>query len=422
MTLLIVDDEYYSVENLKNKFDWVSFGFTDVLCAYSMSQAQRIFEKEAVHIMICDVEMPHGSGLELLQWVREKKYDTECIFLTCYARFDYASSALKLGSVDYLLKPVETDALQKALTNARSRLHQKEEVHLDKVHARYWQNTESMRTSQFWLNVIHGNILSESDNLRQALSDAHLTADILSEHYYPVLLSCSKSTSDAEWKPELFEYALKNILDESLRCSELAPAIISVSHNEFLILVISNDMLQSDLNEHLGNACSACCRILPGQFRFYVCKDDALCEAESVADRYSSLSLYMHNDVSTQSGIRRPEAAELKSFDDAGPVIDSVKEYIKKHLADDLNRNDIASAVYLSPDYLSHMFHEKTGKSLTSYITEKRIQRAQKMLSKGGSSVRDIAIACGFQNISYFSRQFKSCTGKTPQEYSRDAN
>ena len=79
MTLLIVDDEYYSVENLKNKFDWVSFGFTDVLCAYSMSQAQRIFEKEAVHIMICDVEMPHGSGLELLQWVREKKYDTECM-------------------------------------------------------------------------------------------------------------------------------------------------------------------------------------------------------------------------------------------------------------------------------------------------------------------------------------------------------
>ena len=42
-----------------------------------------------------------------------------------------------------------------------------------------------------------------------------------------------------------------------------------------------------------------------------------------------------------------------------------------------------------------------------------------KLLTKGNMSIRDIAIACGFQNISYFSRQFKACTGKTPQEYSK---
>ena len=101
----------------------------------------------------------------------------------------------------------------------------------------------------------------------------------------------------------------------------------------------------------------------------------------------------------------------------ANTVIEEVRQYIRDHLADELSRNELASAVYLSPDYLSHLFPEKMGVSLTAYITGERIRRAKELLMRDEMSVRDVALASGFQNISYFSKQFKRITGLTPQEF-----
>ena len=417
MTLLIVDDEYYCVENLKNKLDWSDFGFSNVLCAYSMMQAQDLFEKNRIDVMICDVEMPHGSGLELLRWVREQNFDAECIFLTCYARFDYASAALKLGSSDYLLKPVEKEALIQSLSHVIIRIQQKEAEQVNELHARYWQKSESLRAAQFWLNVIHGNILSEHDDLASAAHDMHLSGNPINEHYLSVLLSCKQDSRLPVWKPELFEYALKNILDEVLMYCDKAPAIITVSRNEYFVLIPCPENEKTMAQNNVLKAYKACCHIMPGQFRFYI--DAQCCDAESVAGRYRLLSDYMQEDIGAKSSLHELSASDLHRSENAEPVIAVVKEYIKSHLQEDLSRNDIAQAVFLSPDYLSHIFHEKTGKSLTGYITDKRIQKAEKLLLKSNMSIRDIAIACGFQNISYFSRQFKACTGKTPQEYSK---
>lgn len=49
-----------------------------------------------------------------------------------------------------------------------------------------------------------------------------------------------------------------------------------------------------------------------------------------------------------------------------------------------------------------------TGSSLINYVIDRRIARSKELLAKGEMSIRDIAITCGFQNISYFSRQFKN--------------
>ena len=43
--------------------------------------------------MISDIEMPQGSGLDLLAWVRSEKYDIQTIFLTNYADFNYAQKS-----------------------------------------------------------------------------------------------------------------------------------------------------------------------------------------------------------------------------------------------------------------------------------------------------------------------------------------
>lgn len=95
----------------------------------------------------------------------------------------------------------------------------------------------------------------------------------------------------------------------------------------------------------------------------------------------------------------------------------TVKEYIHGHLSEDLSREQLAGLVHLTPDYLSHLFKKKTGLSLMNYIIHERIEAAKLMLLKTDHSISEIAKDCGFQNISYFSKQFRTFTGMTPREY-----
>ena len=68
-------------------------------------------------------------------------------------------------------------------------------------------------------------------------------------------------------------------------------------------------------------------------------------------------------------------------------------------------------------EYLQPIFKKDTGSSLINYIIDRRIAHSKELLAKGEMSIRDIAITCGFQNISYFSRQFKKSTGMTPRQF-----
>ena len=86
--LLIVDDEDLTVKRLQSSIQWESLGISQVFSAFSMGQAQKLFREQQIDIMLCDIEMPAGSGLELLQWVREQGYQTINIFLTGHANFD----------------------------------------------------------------------------------------------------------------------------------------------------------------------------------------------------------------------------------------------------------------------------------------------------------------------------------------------
>ena len=98
-------------------------------------------------------------------------------------------------------------------------------------------------------------------------------------------------------------------------------------------------------------------------------------------------------------------------------AVATVKAYIESHLSDELDRDTLAAMVYLNADYLSHLFKKDTGSSVINYIIDRRIARSKELLAKGEMSNRDIAITCGFQNISYFSRQFKKSTGMTPRQF-----
>ena len=116
MTILLVDDEVVALNALKRRVDWTRYGAGSVLSAGSMAEAQEIFRSHTVDIMLSDIEMPQGSGLDLFEWVKTYYPDVECVYVTCHSDFSMMRKALQLGSADYLLKPIDYAELDTILT------------------------------------------------------------------------------------------------------------------------------------------------------------------------------------------------------------------------------------------------------------------------------------------------------------------
>ena len=96
-------------------------------------------------------------------------------------------------------------------------------------------------------------------------------------------------------------------------------------------------------------------------------------------------------------------------------------DYIYNHLHTRIKIETLAEYVGLNPSYLSKLFVEEMGCSVSYYITEKKIDTAKRMLAYSDYSTSQISSTLAFSSQSYFTEVFKKKTGKTPKEYRRTA-
>lgn len=97
--------------------------------------------------------------------------------------------------------------------------------------------------------------------------------------------------------------------------------------------------------------------------------------------------------------------------------IKKVCNFIKKNFHKDLSIEDIAESVYLSPNYLSNIFKDKTGKTIISYLTEVRIKKAKRLLVDTHMKIYEVGKQVGYKDSTYFGQVFKKQTGQTPNDY-----
>ena len=116
--ILIVDDDVLFLEAICAETDFAAIGFSQVHTASSVQEARAILEGRSIDVLLCDIEMPGESGLDLLRWMQERQLPVVTILLTCYSSFDYAQRAIRLGVFDYVLKPVRSELLCARLKQA----------------------------------------------------------------------------------------------------------------------------------------------------------------------------------------------------------------------------------------------------------------------------------------------------------------
>jgi len=97
-------------------------------------------------------------------------------------------------------------------------------------------------------------------------------------------------------------------------------------------------------------------------------------------------------------------------------IVDKAIEIISKRRGN-VSVAALAGQLYVSSDYLRHLFHDYSSRSPLQYILNARLERAKTLLAGGALSVKETAAQCSFESEYYFSRFFHKFAGITPSQY-----
>ncbi|MBF0777993.1 helix-turn-helix domain-containing protein [Streptococcus cuniculi] len=196
MNILIVDDDRYIIQALNEKINWQHIGARQVFCASNIQQAKQLLLQHSIDLLISDIEMPQGSGLELLAWIRNEGYShTQAIFLTNYADFNYAQKAIELQSFDYYLEPIDFEKFELVLLKAIQKIkrtHSVSESHT-LVEQNFWYEYLRRPSPKHYEQMV-------ADMKIQQIPIQHTTS------LFPITLSIHLDYTDdlsASWSQEL---------------------------------------------------------------------------------------------------------------------------------------------------------------------------------------------------------------------------
>ncbi len=184
-TILIVDDEPRTRQGLKKTLDTWANGQYQIKIASNGEEAIEQMKQDKVHILITDIRMPEITGLQLLKIAKEQNISPVIIVISAYSEFEYAQEALRLGVINYLLKPISKKALIEAVEEAVQTVEKKERAGLiEKVvdtklvdaNAENPSNREPVREA---IDYINNNLKNELSQ-KEVADHVHLNPSYLS--------------------------------------------------------------------------------------------------------------------------------------------------------------------------------------------------------------------------------------------------
>lgn len=175
MNILLVDDNIYILEGLKAGIDYAALGADEVYTARNIREAIERMEQADIPLVLTDIEMPGGTGLQLLEWINENRPETVTLFCTSFADFDYARKAVELHSFDYYLKPIQYDQLQGLLKRAVAEVRHRQKNRQKELYGEYWLDTLSVRKQHFWEDALLHIDSCDEDELEFLAQSSHLS-------------------------------------------------------------------------------------------------------------------------------------------------------------------------------------------------------------------------------------------------------
>ncbi|MFD0672362.1 response regulator [Cohnella sp. GCM10027633] len=303
--VLIVDDEIYAVKGLRSGVRWDEIGVDEVHEAYHAPMAQDILNERDIDILLCDIEMPETSGLDLMAWIKERGMDPETIVLTCHSEFAYAQRAMHLGGFDYLLKPVVYTELEQVLRTAIGKVNEKRRIsETDEQYGRIvelWNSRKPLLVERFWQDLLECRIPPSEKAIAQSLAAYDMRmADVASVSL--VLVSVERWEKPLNDRDEqIMEFALRKAAEEVLLEGGLSGDVIQ-DHRGNLLAILhrgTSELPQALLTERCGAYLAACNEYFFCQVSCYVGEPVAITD---IVGSYMTLLDAEYRNVN-QSGI-----------------------------------------------------------------------------------------------------------------------
>lgn len=278
--ILVIDDEVGIREGCRRVLEQV--GFTVDTAATYKSGLQKI-QSAGFDMVLLDIMMPDGRGIDLLHPIHEKDPDTVCVIITGYATVELAVEAIRQGAYDFISKPFTTDMLQLTITQGlekrRLSLEAQRLQSIEQEAAELTRANEEMERlnafkSAFMVMVAHelrspvggaqslvrtlsGGLAGElTEKQREILARVELRLDSLLELINDLLTLAASKTAELE-KPGVVAYqpVIKRIVDRLSVDAREKNITLTVSTPENPRNVrATEDGLEKILGNLIGNA------------------------------------------------------------------------------------------------------------------------------------------------------------------------
>ncbi|UJF31420.1 response regulator [Paenibacillus hexagrammi] len=225
ITAVLADDEPIIIKGLKKLIPWEELGIRIVGEAWTGKGLMELIEREKPSLVITDISMPDGSGIDVLKEITSRGLRSKVLFISAYQEFSYAKDALALGAVDYLVKPIEKGLLLSAVDKAITLLKEESEgIQYKTKLAVYEHKDRKTQLEELFDRLLDGDVRMEEaeDKLRS------LDSGCTYSHYTVMLLEPEQSGENSRWgehEKRLLLFAIGNMAEE-LMCADAAGIIL----------------------------------------------------------------------------------------------------------------------------------------------------------------------------------------------------
>lgn len=462
---MLVDDEYMILEGLKQIIPWEELGFTVVKTARSAKEALAYLTDHKVDFILSDITMPEMSGLEMIEKMKAIDPTMEFMCLSGYQEFEYVREGMKLGIVDYLVKPVDRTELYDQVVNISKLIQAKQKNHeqLKNQAVKRWTMDElseieflalvsdpQQRKGPFTVVGFEGEdseidqVIACLDHLEQPyfyVNQQHLIVVLIGEprHVIDPIVSQFQQIGIGEtvedWE-NVYESYQKIIQKKELAqfYPDLLPKHQCTSKNsleeEFSFLAFNKSLMIGDyhtINKELVKIFDeVTTKQLPPEdtkFIAFLLFNDLLRQFPAqIMELYDEViqKIRQSETIHQLQALLEEILLELyykKHQKPFSEVTQTIINLTKERYQEELTLKLIADELHLNVVYIGQVFKKEMHLSFAQYLNQVRIKKAQALLLNTTKNINEISDAIGYNNTTYFSKMFKKLTSLAPKEF-----